>query len=138
LAFGLAPHAGGSEEVATASEVLQEQIAGFYDSDSDSVFVRHAKFASLEDEAKHLAVVAHEVHHALQYQHFDMKALRKTDSDDQALARLALIEGDAMVAMGAYLGARYGMPIRQTARSHRRGLGIHRRCPGRSDLQRQP
>lgn len=112
LAFGLASNQG-SQPAATTQEVLQEQIAGFYDAETDRIYVPHAAYDG-DDEVAHLAVVAHEAHHALQHQHFDIKALRTAKTDDEALAHLAVVEGDAMVAMGAYLGARYGSPIRRT------------------------
>jgi hypothetical protein len=49
-------------------------------------------------------ILAHEITHALQDQHFGLheSPLRSRDNDDAALAALTVIEGDAMVTMGEY------------------------------------
>jgi hypothetical protein len=49
-------------------------------------------------------VMAHELTHALQDQHFDLKSLplEQTDDDDLALASQCVVEGDAMLAMMAW------------------------------------
>ena len=58
--------------------------------------------------------LAHEIHHALQHQHFDLP--KQLPNADAELAVTALVEGDAQVAMGAYIGAEQGAPVRRTLR----------------------
>lgn len=80
--------------------VYTEQIAGFYDSDTQSFAL-----VSEDDELSALekAVYAHEFTHALQDQHYDLEALDpEENSDDASLAVTALIEGDATLSMQQY------------------------------------
>jgi hypothetical protein len=77
-----------------------EQVAGFYDSETDS-------FVVVEDDgtfgALDKTVYAHEFVHALQDQYYDLDALDPGDAnDDAALAVTALIEGDASLTMQLY------------------------------------
>jgi hypothetical protein len=85
-----------------------EQVAGYYDP--------HRKTFYLADWLPQLlqrAVVAHEVTHALQDQHFDLAAWlgELGPTEDGALARVAVAEGDAMAAMLAYMLAPTGASI---------------------------
>jgi hypothetical protein len=114
LAFDFIPQPGKRGGIATVDDVLQEQVVGFYDLTADKVFIPDARLRSEGEVLEQEAVLAHEVHHALQAQHF-AKAPRPASSDE-ALAQLALIEGDAMVAMGAWLGAEAGAPVGRTLR----------------------
>ena len=110
IGFDLVPPPEKRASLSKMDDVLQEQVAGFYDPDRDSVFVRIPGREDNEIEWK--ATVAHEIHHALQHQHFEFKL--GVGTHDSALALKALVEGDAMVAAGAYLGAEYGAPVRRT------------------------
>lgn len=87
-----------------------EQVAGYYDP--------HRKTFYLADwlpELLQRAVVAHEVTHALQDQHFDLSAWlgELGPTEDAALARVAVAEGDAMAAMLAFMLAPTGASIEQ-------------------------
>ena len=98
LAFGLAPAAADPQRIYL--EVLDEQVAGFYDPFTKALLVRKdppkaAGGGTLRD------VLAHEIEHALQDQNFGFPDLGALPDDDQRLARLALYEGDAMAVMAA-------------------------------------
>ena len=114
LAFDFLPPPAERATVATTREVLESEIAGFYDREEDRIYVPILPLDTPEAELEQRAVLAHEVEHALQAQSF--RALRDPASDEEAIARLALLEGDAMVAMGAYLGLERGEPVGRTLR----------------------
>jgi len=77
-------------------DLLTEQIPGFYDDDTESLYI-------MEDQAPALldAVLSHELFHAIQDQRFGIKALREggEENGDLMNARVALIEGDALAVM---------------------------------------
>ncbi|MDX1661189.1 MAG: hypothetical protein R3326_05315 [Gemmatimonadota bacterium] len=77
-----------------------EQIAGYYDPARKTFYL-----ADWLPELLQRAVVAHEVTHALQDQHFDLERwlAELPPTEDGALARAAVAEGDAMAAMLAYV-----------------------------------
>ncbi|WP_437803574.1 hypothetical protein [Sorangium sp. So ce693] len=124
LGFNFLPQPGQRGGLSTVDEVLKEQVVGFYSRAADKVFIPDVALASEDDLLEQRAVLAHEVQHALQAQHFpDMP---EPKSSDEAIAQLALIEGDAMVAMGAWLGAEAGAPVGRTLR---RIVEVTRRIP---------
>ncbi|MFZ4693516.1 MAG: hypothetical protein ACOYMV_00140 [Verrucomicrobiia bacterium] len=84
------------------SELLSEQIAAFYDTESHELCTFDG--LSLQRNVERM-IVAHEVVHALQDQNFNLGALplKRKDNDDAALAAAALVEGDANYHMGVYL-----------------------------------
>jgi hypothetical protein len=96
--FGLAP-----KEFAYRSfliKLLTEQVAGYYDPKAQQFYL--ADWIELEGQKP---VMAHELTHALQDQHFNLKRFEnwpKGDSDGE-LAAHALIEGDATLAMTLYM-----------------------------------
>jgi hypothetical protein len=96
--FGLAP-----KEFAYRSfiiKLLTEQVAGYYDPKAQQFYL--ADWIELEGQKP---VMAHELTHALQDQHFNLKRFEnwpKGDSDAE-LAAHALIEGDATLAMTIYM-----------------------------------
>jgi hypothetical protein len=96
--FGLAP-----KEFAYRSfliKLLTEQVAGYYDPKAQQFYL--ADWLELEGQKP---VIAHELTHALQDQHFNLKRFEnwpKGDSDAE-LAAHALIEGDATLAMTLYM-----------------------------------
>jgi len=95
--LGLLP--AGSDLRALQLALLEEQALGFYDQDTAQMTLvqrRGAAFGPLER-----ATLAHEYTHALQDQHFGLADLGLDDlaQGDRALARLALVEGDASLVM---------------------------------------
>ncbi len=90
------------------AELLSEQVAAFYDSESHEL--RTFEGLNLNRNVERM-IVAHEVVHALQDQNFDLSALAldRRDDDDRALASSALVEGDANYHMGIYLRAHFRM-----------------------------
>lgn len=97
-AFGLAP-----KEFAYRSfliKLLTEQVAGYYDPKAQQFYL--ADWIELEGQKP---VMAHELTHALQDQHFNLKRFDKwpKGDSDAELAAHALIEGDATLAMTLYM-----------------------------------
>jgi hypothetical protein len=81
-------------------KLLAEQVAGYYDPKAQEFYL--ADWIELEGQKP---VMAHELTHALQDQHFNLRRFEKWphgDSDAQ-LAAHALIEGDATLAMTIYM-----------------------------------
>ncbi|MEA3186427.1 MAG: hypothetical protein QOD99_257 [Chthoniobacter sp.] len=83
-------------------ELLGEQIAAFYDQHQHKLFM--FEDASLSN-AQNRIILAHELTHALQDQHFDLlkMPIELKNNDDRALAASALIEGDATLVMSQYM-----------------------------------
>jgi hypothetical protein len=83
-------------------ELLGEQVAAFYDQHKHHLVMYED--ATL-DNAQNRVVLAHELTHALQDQHFGLKKLPleiKTN-DDRAAAASALVEGDATLVMSEFM-----------------------------------
>src|SRR5262249_20919571 len=81
-------------------KLLTEQVAGYYDPKLQEFFL--ADWIDLEAQKP---VMAHELTHALQDQHFNLRRFEhwpKGDADAE-LAAHALIEGDAVVSMTLYM-----------------------------------
>jgi hypothetical protein len=80
-------------------QLLGEQIAGYYDPKSKT-FYTTPQVNRLELET----VMAHELTHALQDQHFNLVRLKagKEHNADAQMALSSLIEGDATLAMSRY------------------------------------
>jgi len=97
-AFGLIPQ--GFDLDSFMVDLLTEQIAGLYDPKNREFYI--ADWIPLEDQRM---VMAHELTHALQDQHFQIEAWVKAarPNDDAELAREAVLEGSAMAAMIDYL-----------------------------------
>jgi hypothetical protein len=90
-------------------DTADEQVIGFYDEKTKSLVIRssasHA--ASVGDFGPEM-ILAHEVDHALQDQHFDLTHLDELDGD-RYLAAAALVEGDATEVMIAYAARKKGL-----------------------------
>jgi len=81
-------------------KLLTEQVAGYYDPKVQQFYL--ADWIDLEGQKP---VMAHELTHALQDQHFNLKRFEhwpKGDSDAE-LAAHTLVEGDATLAMKLYM-----------------------------------
>lgn len=91
--FGLIPES--SNYVGIMVKLLQDQIAGFYDPGEKKLFI--AGWQAVGGDM----LMAHEIDHALQDQHFDLKKFMKADkrNGDSLAARQALVEGDGMAIM---------------------------------------
>jgi hypothetical protein len=83
-------------------DLLSEQVAAFYDQHQHKLFMYED--ATLEN-AQNRVVLAHELTHALQDQHFGLKRmpLELKNNDDRAEAASALVEGDATLVMSEYM-----------------------------------
>lgn len=97
-AFGLIPKGFNLDNFMV--DLLTEQIAGLYDPKAREFYV--ADWIPLDDQRM---VMAHELTHALQDQHFQIETWVKAarPNDDAELAREAVLEGSAMAAMVDYL-----------------------------------
>ncbi len=83
-------------------DLLGEQLAAFYDQHQHKLFM--FRDASLENSQNQI-ILAHELTHALQDQHFGLLTLplEIKNDDDMALATSALVEGDATLVMNDYM-----------------------------------
>src|SRR5947199_3373666 len=81
-------------------KLLTEQVAGYYDPKQQEFFL--ADWIDLDGQK---AVMSHELTHALQDQHFNLRRFEKwpKGDSDAELAAHALIEGDASLAMSHYV-----------------------------------
>jgi hypothetical protein len=97
-AFGLLPK--GFDLDSFMVNVLTEQIEGLYDPKTHEFYI--ADWSPLADQRM---VMAHELTHALEDQHFQIEAWVKAarPNEDAELARDAVLEGSAMAAMVDYL-----------------------------------
>jgi hypothetical protein len=97
-AFGLLPK--GFDLDAFMVNVLTEQVEGLYDPKNREFYI--ADWSPLADQR---VVMAHELTHALEDQHFQIEAWLKAarPNEDAELARDAVLEGSAMAAMVDYL-----------------------------------
>ena len=98
--------------------VLSSQVVGFYDpQDQEMILVkksppgvwsRMAGFFSHKDSTTSEILLAHELTHALQDQHFGVHSAidRITNNDDRRLALKAVTEGDAMLVGHGYVSGR--------------------------------
>jgi hypothetical protein len=97
-AFGLLPK--GFDLDSFMVNVLTEQVEGLYDPKTQEFYI--ADWSPLADQRM---VMAHELTHALEDQHFQIETWLKAarPNEDAELARDAVLEGSAMAAMVDYL-----------------------------------
>jgi hypothetical protein len=83
-------------------KLLTEQVAGYYDPKQQEFFL--ADWIDLDGQQP---VMAHELTHALQDQHFNLRRFEKwpQGDSDAELAAHALVEGDASLAMALYVAS---------------------------------
>ncbi|MFY9557787.1 MAG: hypothetical protein WAV47_24030 [Blastocatellia bacterium] len=89
-------------------QLLREQVAGFYEPKTKEFYL--AAWLPVSDQKR---VIAHELVHALQDQHFDLRRFErwpKGDSDAE-LAAHALVEGEATLVMIEYDLEQQGMKL---------------------------
>lgn len=91
-------------------DLLMEQVAGFYDPFAGKLYI--ADWLPLEMQRP---AMAHEIEHALQDQHFDLKkfATPIKDDGDRQLGHSALVEGDATAVMLEFQAQSMGLPADQ-------------------------
>lgn len=84
-------------------DLYSSQVLGLYDDEEDTFYVLSEGEFDLLDQI----TFAHEYTHGLQDEHFDLEAFidDEVQNDDEVLARLALVEGDATLAMTEWLMA---------------------------------
>lgn len=87
-------------------QLLREQVAGFYDPKTKEFYL--AAWLPLSDQKR---VIAHELVHALQDQHFNLRRFEKwpKGDSDAELAAHALVEGEATLVMIEYDFEQQGM-----------------------------
>ncbi len=125
--FGLLP-----EEMTLKSYLLDlysTQVAGYYDARQAQLFVVEAEADSAEKQPEVVRsfILAHELVHALQDQHFDLQQIidRFKRENDRALAWVAIMEGDAMLAASDHLiWQRTGWPTSLATPLGRRMVGL--------------
>jgi hypothetical protein len=91
-------------------DLLMEQVAGFYDPFTQKLYI--ADWLPLEMQRPALA---HEIEHALQDQHFNLKRFADPikDDGDRQLAHSALVEGDGTAVMLEFQAQAMGLPTDQ-------------------------
>jgi hypothetical protein len=89
-------------------QLLREQVAGYYEPKTKEFYL--AAWLPLVDQKR---VIAHELVHALQDQHFDLKRFDKwpKGDSDAELAAHALVEGEATLVMIQYDFEQQGMRL---------------------------
>jgi hypothetical protein len=100
--LGLAPRDLRLTDVLLA--ILEEAVGGYYNAEDKRLVIVDRSDPELDAtfaEALEAMVIAHELVHALQDQHFDLERLtgRDLDNGDVAVALQSLVEGDASYAM---------------------------------------
>jgi len=102
-----------------ALAVLDEQVAAFYDTKEKRLHIPSAPppAANSMAAAQTDMVLAHEIEHGLQDQHYPFPDLDKQPDDDRGLALKALYEGDATFVMLAVPEARFHWPFHTHTRS---------------------
>ncbi|HEY6079483.1 MAG TPA: hypothetical protein VIW29_11800 [Polyangiaceae bacterium] len=107
LSLGLLFAAEGAAPARSFGSLHRSQMVAFYDEFLHQVHIRQS---SRKDEDLPF-VVAHELGHSLQFQHFRIPDIASVTDEDARLARLALLEGDAMLVMTAMAAETNHLPL---------------------------
>ena len=101
--FGLVPP--DFDLAKSTVDLLTEQAAAFYDYHAKKLFITDWTASSTRE-----AALVHELAHALADQNFNLNRFIKKarNSDDEALARMAVMEGQATWLMSEFLAQRMG------------------------------
>jgi hypothetical protein len=93
----------------TTIELLTEQAAALYDYRKKRLYVLDSSSSTMQEVA-----LVHELAHALADQRFNLEKFisRAGENDDGAMARLAVMEGQATWLMSEYLARRMGMSLK--------------------------
>ncbi len=98
IQLGLLPK--GTDVIDEMLDVLEEQAGGYYDPDQDTFFI-------LDDMPRSVGpmLMAHELTHALDDQHYKIDQLLEAsaDDDDRGAALAAVVEGSGTLVMSVYL-----------------------------------
>lgn len=104
--FGLVPH--DFDLMSSTVDLLTEQAAAFYDYRKKKLFLMEGG-----DSESQPMLVVHELAHALADQHFDLgKFMKKGNSDDASLARMAVLEGQATWLMLESVAQKMGASLK--------------------------
>jgi hypothetical protein len=107
--FGLIPR--DFDLKASTIDLLAEQAAAFYDYRSKKLYLMKGSSATADTDM----LLVHELAHALADQHFNLgKFLKKGANDDAAMARMAVMEGQATWLMLEYAASKMGRSLRDT------------------------
>jgi hypothetical protein len=107
LSLGLLFAAKGAAPARSFGSLHRSQMVAFYDEFTHQVHIRE----KARQDADLPFVVAHELGHSLQFQHFRMPDIAGVVNEDARLARLALLEGDAMLVMAAFAADENHVPL---------------------------
>lgn len=107
LSLGLVFAARGAAPAQSFGSLHRSQMIAFYDEFQQQVHVRQ----KAKKESDLPFVVAHELGHSLQFQHFRVPEVANVIDEDARLARLSLIEGDAMLVMAAFASDENHVPL---------------------------
>jgi hypothetical protein len=104
-AFGFIP--ADYDLVAGLTELYSGQVAGYYDTETETMNVINTGGETPEDSIPLLdeIIYVHEYTHALQDLHFNIDGFIGETEGDALLAKLSLIEGDATAVMSFYVAA---------------------------------
>jgi hypothetical protein len=104
-AFGFIP--ADYDLVAGLTELYSGQVAGYYDTETETMNVINSGGETPEDSLPLLdeIIYVHEYTHALQDLHFDIDSFIAETEGDALLAKLSLLEGDATAVMSIYVAA---------------------------------
>lgn len=107
----------GTDVRALLTEVLGEQVVGYYDTDGERLVVRDdvmrllASRPGSQEATEAAIVIVHELVHALQDQRLRLGELYEQERDTDADGALrSLVEGDATLAMILHAAADAGLP----------------------------